>query len=206
MASILRRRRRAVGDRQRGAIAVEAALVFPIILLLALGVIEWSLVLRDQIEVTSVARAGARTASSLAPLHPWSPPPTPFTRQVVDAMEKAATSLPRGSIDHILVYKAAADGKPLSGSFSCATADTTCDSYSWDPSSNGGLGDWVAAAGSSWTGSDINSCQGDPAITSVGVALRFKHTMLSGLFGSSRVISSYTVMRFEPQTPGRCRP
>jgi hypothetical protein len=201
-------RQRAPGraGEDRGVVAVEAALIFPILILLGLGIIEWSLVLRDQVEVTSVARAGARNASTLAPTHPWAAPPTPFTRQVVDSIERATTVLPRGSVQYVLVYQAGASGRPLSGSFSCASVESTCDRYDWDPTANAGLGDWVRAPGSSWTGATINACQGDPGMMDVGVFIQANHRMLTGLFGANRTLTSYTAMRFEPRPPGRCKP
>lgn len=57
------RRRRRVPDR--GAAAVEAALVLPLLLLLVFGIIDFGRMLNAQIKVTEAAREGAR-ASSLA--------------------------------------------------------------------------------------------------------------------------------------------
>lgn len=193
---------------ETGALAIEAALVFPFILLLLAGIVEWSLVLRDQIEVTSLARAGARTASALAPAHPWVAPAVPFTGQVVDSMVRAASSLPLGSVRYILVYEANAQGFPgSSGStvMSCAGTEATCDRYDWDPVANNGLGGFVRAAGTGWTGQDINSCLGSGGM-SVGVYLASDHQMLTGLFGSTKQLAASTVMRFEPRSPGRCSP
>jgi hypothetical protein len=191
---------------ERGVVAIEAALIFPILITLALGIIEWSLVLRDQLEVTSLARAGARNASTLAPTHPWVAPPTPFTRQVVDSIERAASVLPRGSVQYVLVYQAGPDGRPLSGTFNCGSVDTTCDRYDWDPTANGGLGDWVRTPGANWTGATINACLGEAGMMDVGVFVQANHRMLTGLFGSNRTLRSYTAMRFEPRPPGRCKP
>src|SRR5262245_41595604 len=52
------------GDR--GAVAVEAALVTPLILLLITGVIELALLMRDDVALTSAVRNGGRTASANA--------------------------------------------------------------------------------------------------------------------------------------------
>ena len=48
------------GRGERGAVAVEAALVTPILFLLVLGIIEMSLYMRDTISVTSSVRTGGR--------------------------------------------------------------------------------------------------------------------------------------------------
>ncbi len=198
-----RRRRRRGGGGESGALAVEAALVFPVVIILLFGIIEWGLVLREQVEVVSVARSGARTASSLAPQQrPYVPPGEPMTQTVMRSVESAATAMPRNAIDFILVYQAGANGLPLSGSYSCAGAEATCDRYTWNDAS----GAFLPTAGTTWTGSTINSCQGDVGIMSVGVYVQATHKMLTGLFGSTKTLSSATVMQFEPQRPGRCKP
>ena len=45
---------------ERGAAAVEFAFVLPVLLLLVLGLIEFSLLFNAQISVTNAAREGAR--------------------------------------------------------------------------------------------------------------------------------------------------
>ncbi|MGB7982305.1 MAG: hypothetical protein WCF36_16105 [Candidatus Nanopelagicales bacterium] len=43
-------------------------------------------------------------------------------------------------------------------------------------------------------------------MTNIGVYIRSTHKMITGLFGSEKKLSTYTVMRFEPGPPGRCKP
>lgn len=57
---MLERRRAA---RDRGAAAVEAALVLPLLLMLVFGIIDFGRMLNAQITVTEAAREGARAAS-----------------------------------------------------------------------------------------------------------------------------------------------
>ncbi|MGB2758287.1 MAG: TadE family protein, partial [Acidimicrobiia bacterium] len=47
-----------------GAVAVEAALMMPLITLLFLGIVEFGLLMRDAITTTSASRVGARTAAA----------------------------------------------------------------------------------------------------------------------------------------------
>jgi TadE-like protein len=173
----------------RGAVAIEAAVIFPVILLLAVGVAEWSLVLRDQIELTSVSRAGARTASAVPPVVGGSG--EPFTQQVVDSIGSATSSL-QGSLTYVLIYRAGSDGMPLSGELSCDGAPS-CARYDWDP----GSGAFVAT-GATWAGSDIDACAGDASITRVGVLVASEHRMVTGIW-SDRTLTAHTVMSFEPQ-------
>ena len=77
------RRRR---DRQRGAAAVEFALVLPILLLLVLGAIDWGWYFFIDQMVTNAAREGAR-AGTLLP-----PPPTSTSGQAVSAAGAAANA------------------------------------------------------------------------------------------------------------------
>jgi Flp pilus assembly protein TadG len=51
------------GAQDRGAAAVEFALVLPLLLLLVFGIIDFGLALSDQITLTQAAREGARLAA-----------------------------------------------------------------------------------------------------------------------------------------------
>ncbi|XXG31596.1 MAG: TadE family protein [Ferrovum myxofaciens] len=61
---------------ERGVAAVEFALIFPLMLLLMFGIIEFSTMMYDQIMVTNAAREGARWGSvqSVSLAHPISCP------------------------------------------------------------------------------------------------------------------------------------
>ena len=57
---------RARARGERGAIAVEAALVLPLLIAMMFGIVELSLMVRDDIAMTSATRAGARVAAAAA--------------------------------------------------------------------------------------------------------------------------------------------
>jgi Flp pilus assembly protein TadG len=59
----MRRRQAASDARDRGSVAVEFALVLPILLLIIFGVIDFGRAINDQITLTQAAREGARLAS-----------------------------------------------------------------------------------------------------------------------------------------------
>jgi Flp pilus assembly protein TadG len=50
-------------DREHGAAAVEFALVFPLLIILIFGIIDFGLAMNSQIVLNNAAREGARTAS-----------------------------------------------------------------------------------------------------------------------------------------------
>ena len=60
----MKRRRHAASDsRDRGSVAVEFALLLPVLLLLIFGIIDFGRAINDQITLTQAAREGARLAS-----------------------------------------------------------------------------------------------------------------------------------------------
>ena len=64
MKQLLDRIRRVQGRDEQGAAAVETSLVIGLLLLLALGAVEYGLVFKEWIAVTSASREGARTAAA----------------------------------------------------------------------------------------------------------------------------------------------
>ena len=62
--------RRASGHGQRGAAAVEMAIVLPLLLLVIAGIIDLGRLLYTQVILTNAAREGARTAVVLSPYDP----------------------------------------------------------------------------------------------------------------------------------------
>src|SRR4051812_14661219 len=93
--------RRLFGPRsERGAVAVEAAIVSPLLLVLLLGIVEMSLLMRDVVSTNSAVRTGARVASSSAGAGPGtcqaSSNPPPCTPASAPAVAQAAAD-PRPS-------------------------------------------------------------------------------------------------------------
>ena len=60
----LPRRHQSRRRSQQGAVAVEAAIITPLFILLVFGIIEFGMVFKDFLAVTSSVRAGARMASA----------------------------------------------------------------------------------------------------------------------------------------------
>lgn len=222
MLNWLRPRRTRRRDDQRGAVAVEAALVTPVILLLVFGIIEFSFALRDHVSVSSAVRVGARIASANAgagpgdcptagPDLPVPPPCSPasapkFAQEAADAIQKAGTAMPKDQIDYIFVYQANDKGYP--GATGVTTMPSTpggcaatanCVVYKWRAAT-----DKFRYDGGTWTSSSVDAC-----ITSghsIGVFMHSTHKLFTGLFGSTVPLGDRSVMKFEPLSSATCQP
>ena len=204
--------------RDDGAAAVEFALVSLLLITLFLGIIEFSLILRDKVAVTSAVRAGGRIASAEPRLAGYADPatntPSTITGLVPDAVKAVstgATGIPKSSIAEVWVFQANADGFPLSGNF--ATCGINCVRYTYDanrtwtdPSTGQQVVGGFSLISGSWAASSINACAGSQQ--SVGIYLKVNHAYLFGRFGSGTIgINDSATFRFEPipTNPGPCK-
>jgi hypothetical protein len=174
---------------ERGSVAVEAAIIFPLLITLTFGIIEFALLMRDHTATTSVVRAGARTASAL-------PRDPAMVTSTVAAMERAGSALPKSSYEELWVYRANAAGYPGgegNRSFDPGTCTANCVRYSWNDRR-----DAFQQVGGSWAPTSINACAGDPAAQAVGVYLKANHDWITGLFFDSTFVTDRAVLKFEP--------
>jgi TadE-like protein len=198
---------------ERGAVAVEAALVTPILFLFVLGIIEMSLLMRDTVATTSAVRVGGRVASVSAGAGPGvcqasaNPPPcspasTPALAQAAaDAIQRAGSAMPKDQIEYILVYRANSGGYPMPTGNTTLSCTSDCVKYTWDS----GLGRFRYAGGT-WVSTTINACVNHPDRTAVGVSMKAHHPWITGLFGSGVDVEERTVMNFEPLPSESCMP
>ncbi len=208
------RRRRS----ERGAAAVELAIVTPVIMLIVFGIIEMSFVVRDYAAVTSDVRVAARLASASVDAGPAAclggadaPPCTPqsapaLAQLAADAIQRGGSAMPADNIDYLLIYKANAQGYP--GADGNKTMPSSCGAipncvrFVWSPSL-----DRFRYAEGTWTSSTISACFPGTAanpLDRVGVHLRATHPFLTNLFGASIGISDRAVMNFEPLATQNC--
>ena len=198
---------------ERGAVAVEAALVTPILFLFVLGIIEMSLLMRDTVAVSSAVRVGGRVASVSAGAGPGicqasaDPPPcspvtTPALAQAAaDAIQRAGSAMPKEQIDYILVYRANTQGYPMPNGNTSISCYLDCVKYVWDD----GIGRFRYAGGT-WASTTINACVNHANRMAVGVAMHANHPWITGLFGSGVTVEERTVMNFEPLPSEQCMP
>lgn len=206
----------------RGAAAVEAALITPILCLLIFGIIEFSFLLRDYQVVSSDVRAGARIASTGAGAGPGTceiytgaPPCTngnspALAQNAADAIQREGSAMPPNSINYILVYRANDKGFP--GADGATTMPSTCGGvancvkFTWQPNAGGGTGAFRYADGT-WLSKNISACfPGNAAwpLNRVGVYMNATHRMMTGLFGTSITISDRAAFDFEPLPSEHC--
>lgn len=224
MTRVIRRLRR---RDERGAAAVEAALITPLLVLLVFGIIEFSFVLRDYTVVSSDVRNAARIASTGAGDGPGTcdtytgaPTCTPasspaLAQAAADAIQREGSAMPTNNINYILVYQANSKGYPCSSS-ACTDTGTTmptnCSGYSncvrftWQPNANAGAGAFRYTDGT-WNSSTISACfpgNSTNPLDRVGVYMNASHKMMTGLFGSSVTITDHATFDFEPLPSSSC--
>lgn len=203
--------------QERGAVAVEAALVTPLLVLLVFGIIEFSLLLRDHVAVSSAVRTGGRIASTgagsgagVCDTGPTAPPCTPesspaLAQAAADAIQRAGSAMPKDAIDYIYVYRANTGGYPgpigntAIPEGSCGYAD--CVKFVWVDAQNR-----FRFASGSWDSRTINACINDPDAMTVGIYMRATHRFITGLFGDTMSVADRAVLKFEPLTTELCAP
>jgi Flp pilus assembly pilin Flp len=204
-AAVARLRARSLRRDDSGAAAVEFALVASLLIILVFGIIEFSLVMRDSISITSSVRTAARIASAGAGSGPATciPGPTPCTpgiapklaQDAADAIQRSGTAMPKDSIDELWIYKAPTNGLPPA---TCSTA-TNCVKYRWVDSNNR-----FTYVQGGWASTSIAACAGGGS-DSVGVYMKATHKFLLPLFGSTIALSDRAVMQFEPLSVDTCQ-
>lgn len=198
---------------QRGSVAVEFALIAPILVLFFVGIIELGLLLKDNVSMASAVRAGARTAAASADAGPGTcavvatnpPPCTPakapmLAQAAADQIQKVGVALPRGDIDWVRIYRANSAGFPI-GATSVNTCGTDCVTYVWDKD----LGKFRYASGA-WDSKSVNACINHANRMTVGIAMQVSHKWLMGFSDTPKVMQENTIMQFEPLEADRCMP
>jgi len=217
-----RRRLLRASRNQRGAVLVEAAMVFMILFTIVFGIVEFGLQFKDSLTVTSAVRAGVRSASAATRN-------SSYNIIAVNSVVAAQSALGGNEPQTLWIYKADpatgyAVGDSPAGSF---TSCTYCEQYTWDT----GTSTWTCinntcdtSSGTppypakSWPGMNSASAQyscitapggytptagtittgTNSGPDSVGVYLKILHKNITGLFGANKVIQDHAVARLEP--------
>ncbi len=183
---------------------VEAALVLPLVLMIVFGLVEFGLLFKDELTVSSAAGAGAREGAALSKV-------AEYQDEVVDQVQDrlAATSPQDG--DKLVIYKvdpdsdnglpafAGSQGEIFSGCL--AGADNPCYAYQWQS------GSFELVPGSpDWTASEQSTCR-DEVLDEIGVFLEITHDFFIPMFGGSdRLVTERNTFQLEPDVAGQCEP
>lgn len=193
-----RSRPAAAAHDERGATLVEFAVVAPLFFALIFAVIEFGLAFNSYLGVANTSRTSARVASAMA-----NEPEADYA--VLRSVVKSSSSMVRGEIQRIVVFRAATPDSPVPADCRTATVGVfgSCNVYLppnfADPESAYGCGGirldrfWCPTARKV----AITGAQGPPDY--IGVWVQAEHGMLTGFFGSNRTITDQTVMRIEPR-------
>jgi hypothetical protein len=208
LRAVLARRRR---NGDRGAAAVEFAIIAPVLFLMVMGIVELALLMRDHVALTSLVRTGGRTASAnviAGPaglseggdcVAPCSPSNAPMLAQLAaNAIQRAGSALPAGSINELWIYKANASGYPGAATNKSWICSTECVKYKWVDSKK-----QFRYSTGTWLSSSINACANNNP-DAVGVYMKATHSFLSGIFGSSVTLEDHSVFVVEPMSTLTC--
>ncbi|MEZ5253167.1 MAG: pilus assembly protein [Microthrixaceae bacterium] len=197
-----RRRSALRGRRERGAVLVETALILPMLLMIALAVLDLGLAWRASMTVTSAARAGARVSSNLGTS--WS-----TDRNALMSIDAALGAIDNGDVVAISIFRASsADGTvppaciTASARSAGGNAAARCNTYTGADLGNVGALSFPSSCSGRHqfycpsTRQNRQGAVGGPDY--VGVYVEIAHPTMTRLFGSTMSISETAVMRVEP--------
>lgn len=176
---------------ERGATAVEAALVTPVILLFVFGILEFGLFFKDALSASDATKSGVRIASA----HPRT---TSYAQDAADRVQEASAALARRDIEQLWVYKANPENNFPAG-YSDFSGCTQCVRFRWTGSS-------FVPTSSGWPAATQRACASG-TIDRVGVYLQLRHNAVTGLAFDTLTIRQADVLAFEPVPASRgCGP
>lgn len=181
--------RRRIGRRpsSRGVAAVEAALVFPFVLIITFAVIEFGLIFSTESTSLSSAQAGARKGASELPLAPA--PANAFDAIRDEVVRSLGPLSERATPGELWIYRAAADGLPETG-----VCSSNCVRYSWDGTSfTNPTGTWPAP----------DACLAG-GLDDVGVLMTVNHRLVTGFLFDDVDLDEHTTAQLEPLPVNQC--
>lgn len=177
---------------ERGASLIEAGILIPVLLLLAVGLAEIGFLVVDYVTVTNAAREGARTGAAAADFDQGG---TDADDLILEAVEEAACNLTFGTMTEVRIFLADNDGDPVVGSINeyVPSGALNCDSPGYN---------LVCDNGCPWAPASRDRIP--PTLDVLGVEVTFTHNGITGLFPFPTVTWTETaVMQIEPDTTGQ---
>lgn len=191
------------GRRERGAIMVEAVMVFPILIVMMMGSLEFGMAWRDSTTVATALRASARTAATQGN-------DGAADYYSLQALKAGLSGIPTAAIGRIVVYNATTNSAPDPVCLSMTapggqTGTRACNVYT---------GASLSLASTSFSSTATGSCPASavdryfcPLTRNVvqatgtdyiGVYIQVRHDFVSRLFGANLTIKDKLIVRLEP--------
>ncbi len=185
--------RRARSTTESGVTLVELAVVFPLLLLIALGAYEFGMLFRDSLTVATAAREAGRVAASSANYGD-------ADCVIIEAAAGVLQAVETGATNELHIYKSDANGNiPLDNA---ATMRRYRPAAPLEPAINCGSSRWVAIhLGGGWDPEDrVNNPQ---VADWIGVRVEYSHAWATGFlwFSGTTPLADEAVFRIEPPAP-----
>ncbi len=158
------------GDR--GAVAVEMAIVVPVLVLLAFGMLEFGLAFTNKLAMSHAVNQATRHATVLGT-------DDYADIEILDALD-AGLSGNVGAIVHVDIFKANPSGTPLVWDRYTPNDGTACG---WDPCPDPGLGPPIYGSPSDYQPCSRDIKLGDGKVDTIGVQVAYTHTWITGVLG-----------------------
>jgi Flp pilus assembly protein TadG len=188
---------------ERGSVLVEAAFVFPVLIMLTMGILEFGMAFASVATTTASSRSGARLAAAQYPPAADDTARLAVANQAAAAVTADLKSLTSATPVGMVLYQvdqSSNTGAPYGGfpSDTMVGCATNCFKFNWDNSQK----KMVYSSGS-W--SNPQACvKSGVTIDMVGVYVITNHQFVTKLFGSSKMVHGKTIMRLEPLPTDAC--
>jgi hypothetical protein len=195
----------------RGSVAVESAIVTPLVMALLFGIIELGFLFKDYLAAAGAVRAGVRIASA-------TPRNATFAQAAADQVALTGTAMNMNDVRQLWVYKAGTGtDKPCSGTVTSGPCSGICDfndcticvKFHWvAPTALIPVNHFERTGTADWPATDQNACR---SLTErpdrIGVYLQLEHKAFTGLVFRTVTISEASIMSLEPTSFLRvCKP
>jgi hypothetical protein len=161
------------GRGQRGAVAVEMAIVVPVLVLLAFGMLEFGLAFKTKLGISHAVNQATRNATVLGT-------DDYADIEILNALE-AGLAGDLGTIVHVDIFEADANGDPISGKFDQYEPDaSTCG---WDPCPDPDLGTPVYGTPTGYKPCLRDITLDTDGVDTIGIQVQYTHTWITGVLG-----------------------
>jgi Flp pilus assembly protein TadG len=188
---------------ERGAVLIEAVFVFPVMIMLTMGILEFGMAFSSVATTTASSRSGARLAATLYAPASGGAAKLAVGDQVAAAVTADLKALTSATPVGMVMYKVdqtSDTGAPIGGfpTDTMGGCSSECLKYNWDSSQK-------KLVYSSGTWPDPQACvTPNSTIDMVGVFVITNHHFVTKLFGSNKVVHGKTIMRLEPLPTDSC--